>query len=131
MALARAAQLDNQYELAISYYRSVASGSKGAMSAEARYEIAASLFRQDKLKEAEKSAFEVINKSGSYELWVTRAYILLGDIFMKQQDFFNAKATYQSVVENTSLPELKEEAQRKLNEAAEAEKRKSNITVNN
>ncbi|MBC6489990.1 tetratricopeptide repeat protein [Flavihumibacter stibioxidans] len=131
MVLARAARQDNQYDLAISYYKSVAAGSKGEMSAEARYEIAWCQFEQSKLKEAEKSAFDVINKSGSYERWVTKAYILLGDIYMKQQDYFNAKATFQSVVENASIPDLKEEAQRKLNEAAEAEKKQNNVSAQN
>ncbi|WP_290793088.1 tetratricopeptide repeat protein [Flavihumibacter sp. UBA7668] len=131
MVLARAAQEEKNFDLAISYYRAAASGGKGAFSAEARYEIAWCLFEQSKFKEAEKTAFEVINKSGSYEEWVTRAYLLLGDIYMKQQDFFNAKATYQSIVENASIPALKEEAQRKLKVATEAESKQNNISANN
>jgi len=122
MVLGRAAQEDKQYDLAISYYKSAAGASKGELSAEARYGIAWCQFQQEKYKEAEKSAFEVVNKNGSYEAWVTRAYLLLGDIYFKQEDYFNAKATYQSVVENASIPAVKEEAQRKLNEATEAEK---------
>lgn len=131
MVLARAAQADKNYDLAVSYYKAAAAGGKGAFSAEARYELAWCQFEQAKWKEAEKSAFEVINKSGSYEVWVTRAYLLLGDIYMKQQDFFNAKATYQSIVENASIPELKEEAQRKLKQATEAESKQNNISANN
>ncbi len=38
--------------------------------------------------------------------WVTKAYILLGDVYFKQQDYFNAKATYQSVVDNAKIEEL-------------------------
>ncbi len=34
-------------------------------------------------------------------IWVTKAYILLGDIYFKQKDYFNAKATYQSIVNNS------------------------------
>lgn len=131
MVLGRSAQSDKNYDLAISYYKAAVAGGKGAYSAEARYEIAAANFAQSKWKDAEKAAFEVINKSGSYELWVTRAYLLLGDIYMKQEDYFNAKATYQSIVENASIPELKEEAQRKLKQAAEAESKHNNITSNN
>lgn len=131
MVLARAAQTEKNYDLAISYYKAVASANKGAYSAEARYEIAWCLFEQNKLKDAEKSAFEVINKSGSYERWVTRAYLLLGDIYMKEHDYFNAKATYQSIVENASIPELKEEAQHKLKQATEAESKQNNISANN
>ncbi|GAO44282.1 hypothetical protein FPE01S_03_03200 [Flavihumibacter petaseus NBRC 106054] len=125
MVLARAAQDAGQYDLAISYFKAAAGTSKGEMSAEARYGIAWCLFQQGKFKEAEKSAFEVVNKNGSYELWVTRSYLLLGDIYMKQGDLFNAKATYQSVLENSDIAEIKEEAQRKLNEVSTAEKQQA------
>ncbi len=57
----------------------------------------------------------MVNKAGSYEFWTTKAYILLGDIYLKQKDYFNAEATLKSVSENATIPELKQEAQRKLN----------------
>ncbi|MBZ5855726.1 tetratricopeptide repeat protein [Flavihumibacter profundi] len=126
MVLAKAAEAEGQFDLAIGYYKNAASGTKGELSAASRYGIASCQFKQSKWKDAEKSAFEVIHKNGSYELWVTRSYLLLGDIYMQQQDFFNAKATFQSVVENASIPELKEEAQRKLNKATEAERKQTN-----
>jgi hypothetical protein len=72
------------------------------------------LFLQNKFADAEKAAFDVIKKSGSYELWVTKSYILLGDVYYAQKDFFNAKATYKSVSENSGLKELKAEAEAKL-----------------
>jgi hypothetical protein len=50
---------------------------------------------------------------------------------MKQQDYFNAKATYQSIVENASIPELKELAQQKLKQATEAESKQNTISANN
>ena len=87
---------------------------KAGLAAEARYEIAAYYVRQLQWKMAEKFAFETINRSGSYVYWVTRAYLLLGDIYFAQKDLFNAKATYQSVVENASDSTLQKEAQDKL-----------------
>jgi TolA-binding protein len=128
VVLARAAEADAQYDLAIAYYKAVATGTKGDLSAASRYGIAWCQFKQNRYKEAEKSAFEVISKNGSYEIWVAKAYLLLGDIYMQQHDYFNAKATFQSVVENAALPELKEEAQRKLNLATEAEKKQINVS---
>jgi len=125
MVLAKSAQAANQCDLAISYFRIAAGLNKSAYGAEARYEIASCLFDQNKLKDAEKSAFEVINKSGSYADWVTRAYLLLGDIYFKEKDYFNAKATFQSIVDNATVPELKETAQRKLAQVTEEEKSNS------
>jgi len=127
MTLAKSAQTNNQCDLAISYFKAAAAINKAAYGAEARYEISNCLFQQGKMKEAEKAAFETIDKSGSYGLWITKSYILLGDIYVKEKDYFNAKATFQSVVANASLPELKEEAQRKLDQVTEEEKKVSKI----
>lgn len=126
-ALAKAAQTGNQCEAAIGYFRTVTSMNKASYGAESKYEIANCLYQQDKLTEAEKAAFEVINKAGSYANWVTKAYILLGDIYFKQKDYFNAKATFRSVVQNASIPELKTEAQEKLDKVVEAESRESKV----
>lgn len=114
MAIAKSYQVNGEYDLAIANYKTVVTVNKAALAAEARYEIANSWFAVNKLGDAEKAAFEVINKSGSYDFWVTKAYILLGDIYYKQKDYFNAKATYQSIVDNSINTELKTEAQVKL-----------------
>ncbi len=130
LAIERGHQANNQYSEAITAYRNVASLSKGAYGAEARYEIANCFFIQNRLSDAEKAAFEVINKAGSYEQWVTKAYILLGDVYFKQKDFFNAKATYQSVIENAKIEELRLEAERKLKQVEEEEKKGSKVDGN-
>ncbi|MBS1577260.1 MAG: tetratricopeptide repeat protein, partial [Bacteroidetes bacterium] len=101
MAIAKSYQVNGEYDLAIANYKTVVTVNKAALAAEARYEIANSWFAVNKLSDAEKAAFEVINKSGSYDYWVTKAYILLGDIYYKEKDYFNAKATYQSIVDNS------------------------------
>jgi tetratricopeptide (TPR) repeat protein len=127
MAIGKSYESGGQYDLAITNFKSVVQLNKAALAAEARYEIANCWFKVDKLSEAEKAAFETINKSGSYDYWITKAYILLGDIYFKQKDYFNAKATFQSVVDNTINAELKAEAQGKLNTATEEEGKSSKV----
>lgn len=127
MAIAKSYQVNRQYDLAIANYKTVVSLNKAALAAEARYEIANSWFALNRMADAEKAAFEVINKSGSYDFWVTKAYILLGDVFYKQKDYFNAKATYQSIVDNSLNPDLKTEAQAKLTKVLEEEQRESKV----
>lgn len=122
MVLAKVAQNKAEFTEAIQHYRNVVNLSKAAYAAEARYEIAASYMMLDDLKNAEKAAFETINKSGSYDYWITKAYILLGDVFYLQKDYFNAKATLQSVIENSKITELKTEAQAKLDKVVAEEK---------
>ncbi len=127
MAIGKSYQVNGQYDLAITNFKSVVQLNKAALAAEARYEIANCWLRVNKLSEAENAAFETINKSGSYDFWITKAYILLGDIYFKQKDYFNAKATFQSVVDNTINAELKSEAQSKLAQVTDEEGKSSKV----
>ncbi|HEX2608250.1 MAG TPA: tetratricopeptide repeat protein [Flavisolibacter sp.] len=129
MTIGKSAQIGGQYDVALNSFKAVVAVNKAALAAEARYEIANTWFLTDRLPDAEKAAFEVINKSGSYDWWVTKSYILLGDIYFRQKDYFNAKATFQSIVTNSLNAELKAEAQTKLNKVIEEESRNSKVST--
>lgn len=131
MAIANSFKADNKCESALQYFRIAAGLTKSAYGAEARYQIADCLFQGGQLKDAEKAAFEVINKSGSYEDWVTKSYLLLGDIYFSEKDYFNAKATYQSIIENAKIEDLRLRAQQKLAQVTEEEKKGSKIDSSN
>ncbi len=127
MAIAKSYQVAGDYGNAIANFKTVVQINKAALAAEARYETAACFLQLNKLGDAEKSAFETINKSGSYDYWVTKAYILLGDVYYRQKDYFNAKATFQSIVDNTLNNELKSEAQAKLTKVLDDEAQSSKV----
>ena len=114
MVIAKAAQAGGQTSDALSSYSAVVSLGKSEYAAEARYRIAEIYLAQNQFQLAEKAGFDVINKAGSYDYWITKAYMLLGDVYFKQQDYFNAEATLKSVVENANDAALKTEAQQKL-----------------
>lgn len=114
MIVARNHQLQQQNDQALVAYRNVVSIGSSEFSAEAQYRIAEILFTQNKMAEAEKNAFIVIRKMGSYIYWVTKSYLLLGDIYYAQKDYFNAEATYKSIVENAEIEEIKQEAAQRL-----------------
>jgi len=131
MIVGKSYQANGQCESAIPYFKTVASLSRAAYGAEAQYQIASCQFQQNRLKESEKSAFEVIHKSGSYELWVTKSYFLLGDIYLKQKDYFNARATFQSLVENAKIDEIRVQAEQRLDEVKKEEAGSSKISNEN
>jgi len=114
MILGKNSQNDSLGDDAINAYKQVIATGKSELSAEAQYQIAVILYTQNKLKDAEKAAFDVIRKTGSYEYWVTSSYLLLGDIYLKENDLFNAEATFKSVADNATIDELKKTAQAKL-----------------
>ena len=112
-----------QWEEALEALRLVLPHNKGALAAEARYLVAWAYFQQGNWQEAEKAATETIRRSGSYEPWSTKSYILTGDVYFQTKDFFNAKATYQSVIDNAEDPLLQAEATEKLQRVVEAERK--------
>lgn len=127
LVLGKSQQVNNDCASAINSFKSCAAINKSSWGAEARYEIASCQFTINNLAAAEKSALATIKETGSYDNWVTKSYILLGDIFMQQKDYFNAKATYESVAKNSVIPELKSEAQQKLDKAIAEEKSVSKV----
>ena len=126
LVLGKSAQIAGDCTAAIAAFKAVAAINKSLWGAEARYEIANCLFTQNNFAAAEKAALATIKETG-YDEWVTKSYILLGDIFMQQKDYFNAKATYESIAKNASIDSLKTEAQTKLDKAIAAEKLQSKI----
>ena len=127
LVLGKSQQINNDCAAAIASFKSCATINKSAWGAEARYEIANCQFTQNNLTAAEKAALAAIKETGSYDLWVTKSYILLGDVFLQKKDYFNAKATYESVAKNAAIVELKNEAQQKLDKAIAEEKINSKI----
>lgn len=109
---------------ASSILQSLQSSKNNAIAAEARYYGVEALLQSGKLKEAEDAASKNIKLSAGNEYWVVKTYILLGDILVKEKDYFNAKATLQSVVQNTKIEALKNEATRKLEEVKTMESSK-------
>ena len=125
MVLAKNYQLSNNPDQAIVNYKQVIAAGRSEYAAESLFRLAEIQFQQHQLATAEKTAFEVIKKWGSYELWVAKSYVLLGDIYFEQKDLFNAEATFKSIVDNTTILEIKKEAQTKL-DAVLMEKNKTN-----
>jgi TolA-binding protein len=127
MVIAKAAQQGGQLNEASDRYRELIAMGNNEFAAEARYQMAAILFQQNNYAAAEKAAFDVIKKAGSYAYWTTKSYLLLGDVYWKQKDYFNAEATFKSVAENATISELKDEAFVKLRGVVEEKNKASKV----
>ena len=127
LMLGKSMQISNDCSAAVINFKSLVSINKSAWGAEARFEMARCYFDLGNIELSEKAALSVIKETGSYDFWVTKSYLLLGDIFVKQKDYFNAKATYESVYKNAVIAELKLEAQKKLKEVQMVEKKSSRL----
>ena len=110
----------------------VAKRTNSEMTAESKYMLAMIEFKQTNYKESQKLIFEIQKQNPSYDYWIAKGFILLGDNYLAQKDTFQAKETYKSIVENfeqqSSYPDdLKEIARQKLSLLVKTEEQNNNI----
>lgn len=106
-----------------------ASVSKSAdIAAEAMYHVAGILLKQNKIAEAETAANKAIQQTSGSPYWNTKSYLVMADVFVRQKDYFNAKATLQSLVKNVKIEALRKEAAQKLEQVKAMEQSKSKLS---
>lgn len=110
----------------------VAKRTNSEMTAESKYLLATIEFKQTNYKESQKLIFEIQKQNPSYDYWIAKGFILLGDNYLAQRDTFQAKETYKSIVENfeqqPSYPDdPKEIARQKLSTIVIAEENRNDI----
>jgi TolA-binding protein len=113
--VARSAMFGGDLDLALKEFRKTCEKSQAEEAAESQYHIAAILYEKGKYKEAEDEVFKLINTYPSYDYWLARGFILLADIYVMNENIFQAKQTLISIIENYEGPDLGEMAQDKLN----------------
>ncbi len=74
--------------------------SRNAQTAEALYHRAFILYSQDDLDSARNDVYRLNDDFSAYEYWVVKGFVLLSDIYVKEEDYFQAKATLQSIIDN-------------------------------
>lgn len=70
-----------------------------AEGVQAKFLVADALFRTGDTAASEKAIIEMSTLDTPHQYWVARAFILYGDIYNASGDKFQAKATYQSIVD--------------------------------
>jgi len=119
-------QKNQLFELSSEYFNKVLNSTSTILKPEAAFQYSFNSFKSGDYNTSEKITISLIEKYGSDDYWNTKCYILLGDIFIAEKDYFNARATLKSVSENTTSPELKIEAIEKLKKLSELD-RKNNL----
>jgi len=98
--LGKIAYSSNDLDKAFTEFSAVSHATSSVMGAEASYRIAEIYFKKDELKQAESQSWDVIKKKTASDYWIAKSYLLIADIYEAQGDWFQAKATLQSVIDN-------------------------------
>ena len=114
LAVAKGHLAKEELDVAYTRFRQVATSSRNALGAEAKYHMMYVRYLQARYRDAEQEVFELVNDFPAYDHWKARAFILLGDVYVQLDDRFQAKATLQSVIDNSTEAELVAQARARL-----------------
>ncbi len=82
-------------------YRSLASDVRSREGSAAAYHLIEESFAAGNLDRTEKEIF-AYSERGPQAYWLARAYLLLGDVYARRGDAFQARATWQSIADGYS-----------------------------
>lgn len=126
MVLGRIQLKDNNLRTAKSHFDYVIKESRNELTAEALYHRASIYFEQNNLEDSRTDILELNDNYSAYEFWVVKGFILLSDIYLKENDKFQAKATLQSIIDSYEKEDdgLLDICRMKLSEIEQLEKPK-------
>lgn len=90
---------DNNYTTALYHLSYVSRESQNILGAEAQYLKAEVFYRKAAYDSSINAVFDLNDRFSPYEYWVVKGFILLSDNYFAQQDYFQARATLQSILD--------------------------------
>ena len=81
----------------------LAAETRTANGAEAKYLLANVYFEQDKQKEVETEVMDFAKKNTPHQFWLARSFVLLSDVYIKQNNDFQAKQYLMSLQKNYTV----------------------------
>ena len=93
----------DRFALALEEFRIVAGEAKTLEGAESKYRVAELLYIRKQYEEAKDVIFEFVQLNTPHQFWMAKSFILLADIFMVENDHFQALATLESVIDYYEL----------------------------
>ena len=109
-------QREGKEEQAMEIYKMLSAEVKSAEGAEARYRMIEAEYKAKRYDKAENMVYDFSDSKTPQNYWLAKSFILLGDIYLSRGDSFQARATYQSVVDGYSPADdgIVEEAKLKI-----------------
>ncbi len=109
------------YNAAIEKLDKSARADKSVYGAESAYYSAVASIKLKKYDEAENKVFDISDNFSAYNYWVAKSFIALADVYVAKENYFQAKETLRSVIDNYKGNDLKQEARAKLAEVERME----------
>jgi TolA-binding protein len=117
----KATYAEGNLDQAMKELRETATAAADENGAEAHYLVSEILFKQKKHAESIDMAFDFNAKFSSYDYWLGKSFLLIADNYLAQNETFQARATLNSIIENSPEAEIVAEAKQKLAKLGGAE----------
>ncbi len=95
---ARSLQEIGQTDEAEKLYQTLAKDSKTSEGAESYYRFIELLFGKGDYDKTEKEVMKFSETKTPYAGWLARSFVILGDVYVKRGNYFQARETYKSIV---------------------------------
>ncbi|MDY3978449.1 MAG: tetratricopeptide repeat protein [Tidjanibacter sp.] len=102
-AKAKALRSQGKQNPAVAIFSRLAEDVTTPEGAESAYIVIETAYRYGSRKKAEELVFAFSEKNTPYNYWLAKSFLTLGDIYLEEGDSFQARATYQSIVDGYSV----------------------------
>ncbi|MGB5926683.1 MAG: tetratricopeptide repeat protein, partial [Cyclobacteriaceae bacterium] len=112
--LGKAAMAQNKYDEASDHFLNTINTAVDENSAEASFRLAEIQHIRKQYEQSIQTLYDLTNRFSAYENWIGKAFLLMADNYLGQDNIFQAKATLNSLAENSPDEEVVSEAKARL-----------------
>jgi TolA-binding protein len=96
--------LNDNGDIDNAYYAFVEADKRGGVrGAEAKYSMAEIAYKKAAYKPAETEIFQLIEKYSAFEEWKFKGFLLLADVYVGLEDYFQARTTLNTILANVNV----------------------------
>jgi TolA-binding protein len=114
LQLGKAYMQKTDYQKAEEEFKKTIAMAKDNNGAEAKYLIGEMQYKSRKHKESIKILQELAQDFSEFVFWYEKSFLLITDNYIGMNDYYMAKATLKSIIENSEIPETIDAAKKKL-----------------
>jgi len=118
--LGLAAYSEGDFDSAIDEFLTTVNTSKDEYGAQALYTLGLIFYQREQYQQSNNTLFDITNYS-AYDEWIGKGFLLIADNYVALDELFQAKATVNSIIENSPVPTVVAEAREKLKEIEKKE----------
>mgnify|MGYP006282306529 CR=1 FL=1 len=104
----------NSYEKARPIFERISQNENTKEGAEAQFRLAQIEFEGGDFEKSEEMLFSLIQNYPAQDFWKIKGFLLLADIYTEREDYFQARATLQSILDNVTDSTIVNQAEEKL-----------------